>query len=171
MTFREWMTNEKIKEHIKEYDKEWAKQCRREYLQNKYKKTFDKLYKKSKRYVADLIIKLQYLNGADTEVFNYRKIELRKEIKRHIRRYIRRYRGNKELDVGRAKDYPFSSLMVFDAHNMAKCPFHSDTNPSLKYYQKTNTIHCFSCNKSWDTIQYVMDIEGKSFIEAVRSLT
>lgn len=166
MTWMEWVTNEKIKLHIAEYDKEWIRERRREYLLNKYMDVFIRLYKKSKRYIADLIIEMQYLNGYDTEAFNYRKTEIRKE----IRWYLKRNRNTgEELNISTAKDYPFERLMVFN-NGMAKCPFHDDTEPSLKYYKKTNTVHCFSCNKSWDTIQYIMDIEGKSFVEAVISL-
>ena len=30
-----------------------------------------------------------------------------------------------------------------------RCPFHDDANPSAKVYPETDTIHCFTCNKTW----------------------
>ena len=32
-----------------------------------------------------------------------------------------------------------------DKHNLLKCPFHDDKDPSLKIYPETNTFNCFGC--------------------------
>lgn len=40
------------------------------------------------------------------------------------------------------------------------CPFHNDTNPSMVINGKKNDkAHCFTCNKSWDIIDFVMEKE------------
>jgi DNA primase len=40
-------------------------------------------------------------------------------------------------------------------HDMLCCPFHEDKKPSLKVYPGTNTFHCFGCNTSGDTIEFI----------------
>lgn len=67
-----------------------------------------------------------------------------------------------------AKEYPFEKLYHFTGKT-CKCPFHGGNYPSMKLYSN-NTVHCFSCGKSWDTIEFVRKLEGLSFWDAVRKL-
>jgi hypothetical protein len=67
-----------------------------------------------------------------------------------------------------AKAYPFQELYEFK-HGACVCPFHEDKDPSMKLY-KDNRVHCFSCNKSWDTIDFIKEREGITFQEAVKRL-
>jgi len=39
--------------------------------------------------------------------------------------------------------------------NKCICPFHDDTNPSLIFYPKTNTFHCFGCHAHGNLIDFV----------------
>ena len=72
------------------------------------------------------------------------------------------------LDIPKAKSYPISQLIEFKG-NTAKCIWHSpDKNPSMHYYQKNNKVHCFSCGKSGDSIDVVMQIRGCNLSEAVK---
>lgn len=32
------------------------------------------------------------------------------------------------------------------------CPFHDDTRASAKVFPNTNTIHCFTCNRTWTVV-------------------
>ena len=66
-----------------------------------------------------------------------------------------------------AKEVPFEHFMEFNKFGQAVCPFHADKDPSMKYYPKSNTVHCFGCGKSWDTIQFVRDMYDLNFKEAV----
>lgn len=87
--------------------------------------------------------------------------------------YTNKEKGNKitDEDILRAKQYSFENIINFNKSNFALCPFHNEKTPSLSLNKKNNTIHCFgSCGKSWDTIQYLIDYEGISFIEAVKKL-
>jgi len=72
-------------------------------------------------------------------------------------------------DIRRAREYFFAHLIEFK-RDVAKCPFHEDRTPSLHYYSATNTVHCFSCNQTWDTIAFLMERDGLTFREAVRRL-
>ena len=48
------------------------------------------------------------------------------------------------------------------------CPFHGEKTPSFYVYD--DHYHCFGCGAHGDAISYVMQAEGQSFIEAVKSL-
>lgn len=51
------------------------------------------------------------------------------------------------------------------------CPFHSgDRSPSLKVYLQQNTWHCFGCGKSGTVIDFVMEMERCSFLDALKKL-
>ena len=49
------------------------------------------------------------------------------------------------------------------------CPFHNEKTPSFYVYDD-GRFHCFGCGVNGDAIGFVMQSQGASFIEAVRSL-
>lgn len=53
---------------------------------------------------------------------------------------------------------------------VAVCPFHPDKRPSLRIYTKGNNFYCFGCHKGGSAIDFVMEIQGCSFGEAVKYL-
>ena len=73
--------------------------------------------------------------------------------------------------VLRAKTYPLSNFLEF-TRNKACCPFHNEKTPSLHYYARTNTAHCFgSCGRTYDAIDFYREIHKPcSFIQAVEEL-
>lgn len=55
------------------------------------------------------------------------------------------------------------------------CPFHNDTNPSLKVDVNKGLFHCFACGTGGNTIQFVQKYEGKlgnndNFISAIKKI-
>ena len=52
----------------------------------------------------------------------------------------------------------------------ANCPFHEERTPSFYVVPDKGFYKCFGCGKSGDVFSFVMEYEGKSFIEAARSL-
>lgn len=52
----------------------------------------------------------------------------------------------------------------------ALCPFHADRNPSLHIDTRKNRYRCYACGAEGDAIQFLMDIDGLSFREAVLQL-
>ena len=52
----------------------------------------------------------------------------------------------------------------------ACCPFHQERTPSFSVSPAKQIYKCFGCGKAGDPIQFIMDIEGLGFTEAIRHL-
>ena len=50
------------------------------------------------------------------------------------------------------------------------CPFHHEKTPSFHVNVERGFFHCFGCGESGSAIDYLMKLEGLTFVEAVRSL-
>ena len=50
------------------------------------------------------------------------------------------------------------------------CPFHSEKTPSFTVSAEKSAYYCFGCGKGGGLIQFVMDVEGLSFPEALRAM-
>lgn len=50
------------------------------------------------------------------------------------------------------------------------CPFHGEKTPSFNVRPDKASFYCFGCQKSGDVFKFVMEIEGRSFVEAVEQL-
>lgn len=52
----------------------------------------------------------------------------------------------------------------------ANCPFHEERTPSFYVDPARHSFKCFGCGEWGDAITFVQKIEGRGFVEAVRSL-
>ena len=50
------------------------------------------------------------------------------------------------------------------------CPFHADKKPSLSVTPDKQLFHCFSCKAGGSVIQFIMQVENLSYIDAIRNL-
>ncbi len=53
-------------------------------------------------------------------------------------------------------------------HGFCVCPFHGDTDASMKLYN--NTFYCFGCHKGGDVISLARELYGIGFMDAIRRL-
>ena len=70
--------------------------------------------------------------------------------------------------IEQARQYPITSIIDFPKGRHRCCPFHEDNTPSMALYE--NHVHCFVCNRSWDSISATMELDKVSFREAVLAL-
>jgi DNA primase len=54
-----------------------------------------------------------------------------------------------------------------DRHNLLKCPFHQDKEPSLKIYPETGTFNCFGCGATGDVIEFIQRYDKRGKHEAI----
>ncbi len=50
------------------------------------------------------------------------------------------------------------------------CPFHGEKTPSFNVSPDKGFFHCFGCQKHGDVFTFIMELEGKSFVEAAEQL-
>jgi hypothetical protein len=74
-----------------------------------------------------------------------------------------------DQDIESAKNYPFENL-IETKRGFAICPFHQEKTASFYINKKKNYGKCFGCGWFGDTIQFVMQTENKTFIQAVKML-
>lgn len=69
----------------------------------------------------------------------------------------------KEVDMAQVMldynvDFMYNPTLVDEAQ--LRCPFHGkDNKPSARYYRATQSMFCWVCYRSWDVIQFIMEIE------------
>jgi DNA primase len=51
-----------------------------------------------------------------------------------------------------------------------RCPFHDDSTPSFVVYPRTQSFHCFGCQKHGDVLTFLMAIANLTFPQAVEAL-
>ncbi|HWR53699.1 MAG TPA: DNA primase [Bryobacteraceae bacterium] len=51
------------------------------------------------------------------------------------------------------------------------CPFHTEKTPSFSVHSVLQIYKCFGCGVGGDSIKFVMEVEGLTFMEAMKSLS
>lgn len=102
------------------------------------------------------------------------KRELIRQYEKMLNRFDMRkkHTENKEdLNIEMAKRRLVTEFIDFNKAGFAKCLWHNEKTGSLKYYDKTNSVYCFSCQEHHDVIDVVSKLHGVSFKEAIYYLT
>jgi len=63
---------------------------------------------------------------------------------------------------------PYAELKKKGSNWMACCPFHQEKTPSFSVNPSKGFYKCFGCGKGGSVYNFLMDIEGLSFPEAIR---
>jgi len=78
------------------------------------------------------------------------------------------------IDLQKLRDLPIEEvagrLGLQVTHHKALCPFHNDRHPSLSFSTRHNRFRCFVCDARGGTIDLVMKVMGKDFLEACKWL-
>ncbi|MFT2011118.1 DNA primase [Pontibacter sp. 13R65] len=64
----------------------------------------------------------------------------------------------------------FVSLKKKGQNMWACCPFHHEKSPSFSVSPAKGIYKCFGCGKAGNPVQFIMDVEGTSFPEALKYL-
>ncbi len=80
---------------------------------------------------------------------------------------IRREDSRKDPHIGEVKYIPIPQFVKFNPSGKANCIWHSDKNPSMQYYPKTNSVYCFTCGGHGDVIDVIKQLYNYSFSQAL----
>lgn len=61
----------------------------------------------------------------------------------------------------------FVALKKEGADYVGLCPFHTEKTPSFKVSASKQIYKCFGCGKSGDAIQFLVEAQGKTYVQAV----
>lgn len=64
----------------------------------------------------------------------------------------------------------FVSLKRRGANYVGLCPFHNERTPSFSVNRAKGFCHCFSCHKGGGPVNFLMELEQMSYVEALRYL-
>ena len=51
------------------------------------------------------------------------------------------------------------------------CPFHQEKSPSFHVYRDKQYYHCFGCQANGNAIRFLMDIDGRNFVDVMKELS
>lgn len=71
-------------------------------------------------------------------------------------------------ELARARAYPVEMLIRFQPKATAWC--HNDNVASLHHWKDKNLAFCWPCHKAYGPIEILMQRDGYTFVDAVRSL-
>lgn len=64
----------------------------------------------------------------------------------------------------------YTQLRSYGVEQKGICPLHDDKQPSLQVNASKQLFHCFGCQKGGNAINFIMEIEGLAFKDAVAFL-
>ena len=64
----------------------------------------------------------------------------------------------------------YVTLKKMGRNHKGLCPFHAEKTPSFMVNEELGLYKCFGCGAGGDVINFLMEIEGIDFIEALTRL-
>jgi len=139
-------------------------------------KEYNRIKKETSIKILEAKDRIRESKNTDTfaELDLVRYIEKKNKIKR-ILEYPKVYNNNNSSMLKKAKEFPVNQLIKFNAKGFAnRCPWHSpnkdQSSPSLKWYQKSNNVYCFSCHEKHDAIDIYCILNNVSINESIKKL-
>lgn len=68
------------------------------------------------------------------------------------------------------KAYSIGSLIEFNRNGFARCLWHNDSSPSMKFYHVDNYVYCYGGCGHKDLIDVVMALDGIDFNQAIEKI-
>lgn len=166
------------RQDVDSYPQFWQHTVRIEYLREHIADLVEQYWQQSDR-LDDYILRVRQIEMVLMQEVMTKTVEGIRQTLREIRE--RQDILNDKVDekmkdritpemIERARAYPFEQLIEFNRAGFAPCPWHEEKSPSLHYNRKNNTVHCFGCHKTVDTIDWMIEREGVRFPDAVRRL-
>lgn len=94
----------------------------------------------------------------------------------HVEPYQKRIGNGKsndnlnEIEIYKVVSRYVSLKQVSPMLYRGKCPLHDDNDPSLHIYTESNTFKCFGCGKWGDAAQFLQDLQGLSYLDALEKI-
>lgn len=148
-------------------DKQWALNCRKRFISARLWDIAEEKEEAAETITDNDWSVALFLNRI--EALSKEKLKLAKEL-RQIDRLMLPSNGITDEMIAMARQYPIDKMIEFKRGN-ALCLWHNEKNPSMRYYPQTNTVYCWSCQKSAGAIDVCMKIDAISFVEAVKRLS
>ena len=164
------MHREKIEEtaNIFGVDPQWAINVRLRFLRGEIKYLSGRLGELGRMVLSELDwVHLQLLGGVIKDV-EKKQYGLKCQVN-YLKNNTQPTSGISGHHIEQARNYPIEDLLGIELGRRILCPFHDDHHPSASV--KNNKLRCFTCNKTWNSIDYLMEHDGLSFIDAVKRLS
>lgn len=150
---------------------QWARSCRMEYLTGRRRDLIKQIV--DARIMAGNLIIDNPKDGPFLAAF-LSVSDLEHEVKRIDNEIKFRWTPKtadriSDHDIERAKSFPLHRLLGKEIGQKVLCIWHSDKKPSFHLYADGKG-HCFVCGKGGDSIDWVMESQGVSFIDAVKKI-
>lgn len=167
----DFLSNHTIEDFFKVSSRRYDLPFEPEVMDQKEMKKVSKLYD---AFANDVLTDQRELKSRGED---YRHTELLIEYANERSEYLqkqllpKRTPRTEDVDLLRnAKMMPIHQMIQFNHQAFARCIFHEEKTPSMKYYPEKNRVHCFSCGKGGDAIDVKMQLEGIPFGEAIKKL-
>lgn len=71
-----------------------------------------------------------------------------------------------QVSISQVLSYYKIDFYNYGEREQIHCPFHLDKKKSARVFYSTNTLFCWTCNKVWDVVEFVKDMEEIDFYKA-----
>lgn len=163
---------QELKEFIEQSEKEYMKEYMPYYhwlSRKKFREGYQELWEMGRYCIEQFSHHFEW--GKELEMHKNFLEELKAYYKEQ---YASRWRYKREkFDVASLSIEEVISKYISLPKNLRrnlKCPLHKDKTASFRIYPDTQSFFCFGCNKGWNAVNFVSEIENITLKEAFKKL-